>query len=229
MNSQTTNDVLEYQNKFTAETQKLDLSQMSDAEFEAEMNRRNLAKVEQQEKQRNDYENLRKEVATELCCGAIGLSELLKVFKQKAFSDMQTVYEMLKEYSSRHADDKGNFKIEHGIYRVHYKRQGKGNFDERSNQAEKHIIDFVNSKFENDVDTKDLVMSLLERKKGELDVNLVQKLYAMENRFQDENWKRGIELLKESYSYNHSKDYIKFETRNDNNEWESINLQFSSL
>ena len=41
------------------ETQKVDLSQMSDAEFEAEMQRRNLAKVEQQEKLKKDYESLR--------------------------------------------------------------------------------------------------------------------------------------------------------------------------
>jgi len=84
-------------------------------------------------------------------------------------------------------------------------------------------------KFENDVDTKDLVMSLLERKKGELDINLVQKLYAMEDRFQDENWKRGIELLKESYSFSHSKDYIGFEVKNDKGEWLPINLQFSNI
>ena len=72
-------------------------------------------------------------------------------------------------------------------------------------------------------------MSLLERKKGELDIQLVQKLYAMENRFQDENWKRGIELLKESFQSSHSKDYINFEQRNASGEWQNINLQFSNL
>ncbi len=211
------------------ETQKVDLSKMSDEEFEAEMQRRNLAKVEQQEKARNDYEGLKKDVVLNLCTKAIRVNRVLKWLKEQSFSDMQTLYEMLKEYSNRHKDGKGNFQVEDGNFRVSYKRQGKASFDERSHQAEKHIIDFVNSKFENDIDTKDLVMSLLERKKGELDINLVQKLYAMENRFQDENWKRGIELLKESYSYSHSKDYIGFETKNDKGEWQTINLQFSNI
>lgn len=211
------------------ETQKVDLSKMSDDEFEAEMQRRNLAKVEQQEKARNDYEGLKKDVVLNLCTKAIRVNRVLKWLKEQSFSDMQTLYEMLKEYSNRHKDGKGNFQVEDGNFRVSYKRQGKASFDERSHQAEKHIIDFVNSKFENDIDTKDLVMSLLERKKGELDINLVQKLYAMENRFQDENWKRGIELLKESYSYSHSKDYIGFETKNDKGEWQTINLQFSNI
>lgn len=209
--------------------QNVDLSQMSDAEFEAEMKRRNLAKIEAKEKAKNDYEYLKSETILSLGSKAKHLSGDIKVFKEKAFGDMQTLYTMLQEYSSRHADGKGNFRIEHGNFRVSYKRQGKATFDERSHQAEKHIIDFVNTKFENDEDTKDLVMSLLERKKGELDINLVQKLYAMENRFQDENWKRGIELLKESYSYSHSKDYIGFEQRNEKGEWQIINLQFSNI
>jgi hypothetical protein len=211
------------------EKKPIDLSQMSDAEFEAEMQRRQIAKTEAKQKAKEDYEKLKGDVVNELCHNAEILNAHLKAFKTTAFESMQTVYELLKEYSDRHADGKGNFRIEHGNYRVSYKRQGKPTFDERSHQAEKHIIDFVNSKFENDVDTKDLVMSLLERKKGELDINLVQKLYAMEDRFQDENWKRGIELLKESYSFSHSKDYIGFEVKNDKGEWLPINLQFSNI
>lgn len=211
------------------EKKQIDLSQMSDAEFETEMARRQQAKTEAKQKAKEDYEKLKADVVLELCQQAEELKTFLTAFKTNAFESMQTIYKMLQEYSSRHADGKGNFRIEHGKYRVSYKRQGKPTFDERSHQAEKHIIDFVNSKFENDVDTKDLVMSLLERKKGELDINLVQKLYAMENRFQDENWKRGIELLKESYSLSHSKDYIGFEVKNDKGEWIPINLQFSNI
>ena len=50
----------------------------------------------------------------------------------------------------------------------------------------------------------------------------------MEDRFQDLNWKRGIELLKESYSRSHSKDYIGFEQKSEG-EWLLINLQFSNI
>lgn len=211
------------------EKKPIDLSQLSPEELQAELDRRNADIIAGKQRQRKAYEDLKEQTIISLCTGAITINETLKAFKLKAFEDMQTIYEMLKEYSSRHADGKGNFRIEHGNYRVSYKRQGKPTFDERSHQAEKHIIDFVNSKFKNDVDTKDLVMSLLERKKGELDINLVQKLYAMEDRFQDENWKRGIELLKESYSFSHSKDYIGFEVKNDKGEWLPINLQFSNI
>ncbi|WP_417366827.1 DUF3164 family protein [Flavobacterium beibuense] len=197
-------------------------TQKSVTELEAELR---AAK----EAQRIAYETLKTETVETLCLKAIELNGGLIAFKKLAFDSMQTVWELLKEYSARHNDGKGNFKIEHGDFRVSYKRQGRPTFDERSHQAEKHIIDFVNSKFEDDKDTRDLIMSLLERKAGELDINLIQKLYQMENRFNDENWKKGIELLKESYSYSHSKDYINFEQRDKNGEWQGISLQFSNL
>ncbi len=205
------------------------LPKLSVAELEAAL--AEAKKIEQEEKrqQREAYESMRNDTIAKLCTRAIRINKILSAFKKTAFSDMQVLYTMLQEYSSRHADGKGNFRIESGDFRLSYKRQGKPTFDERSNQAEKHIIEFVNSKFNDDRDTRDLIMSLLERKKGELDISLVQKLYAMEDRFTDENWKRGIELLKESYHYSHSKDYVGFEARDENGEWKPINLQFSNL
>jgi hypothetical protein len=184
---------------------------------------------EQKDAQRNAYEHLKNMTIDELCGRAIRLNSALAQFKSEAFSDMQTVYTLLQEYSSRHADGKGSFKVEHGNFKITYKRQGKPTFDERAQQAEKHIIDFVNSKFADDQATHDLIMSLLERKKGELDISLVQKLYAMEDRFDDQSWKLGISLLKESYQYSHSKDYMLFEQRDENGQWNAINLQFSNI
>lgn len=207
----------------------LDLTKLSDEQFEAEQKRRQEEKQKKAEEQRKAYEDLKTETVVSLCNIAKGLNEQLAQFKSHAFESLQTIYTLLQEYSSRHADGKGSFKLEHGNYRVSYSRQGKATFDERADQAEKHIIDFVNGKFADDLDTKDLIMSLLERKKGDLDVNLIQKLYAMENRFNDDNWKKGIALLKESYQYNHSKDYVRFEERNDKGEWQNINLQFSNI
>jgi hypothetical protein len=199
------------------------------AELEEQLATAKSQERDQKKRQKEDYESLKNNLIIELCSEAMRLNTELKTFKVKAFGDMQTIYQMLQAYSSRHADGKGNFRIEFEDLRVSYKRQGKATFDERSHQAEKHIIDFVNSKFENDIDTRDLIMSLLERKKGDLDIQLVQKLYAMETRFDDENWRRGIELLKESYQYAHSKDYIGFEQRDENGQWNMINLQFSNI
>ncbi|RQO37925.1 hypothetical protein DBR39_13635 [Chryseobacterium sp. KBW03] len=203
------------------------LQVLTTEELEAELNKRKNKEASDRENKRREYESLKQSVINELGPSAEKLSWELTKFKKKAFSDMGTLFDLLKEYSKRHQDSRGNFQIESENYRIQFKRQGKGNFDERSHQAEKHIIDFLTSKYQGDLDTKDLIMSLLERKNGALDIQLVQKLYSMEGRFTDENWTEGIRLLKESYSFNLSKDYVSFFTKNERNEWEGINLNFS--
>lgn len=206
-----------------------DISQLSADELEAALAQKKEAERLEREEKRRTYEELREETIEELGNAAHDISLALERFNNKAFSQMRTLYELLQDYSKRHKDGKGNFEIKNDDFKILFKKQGKGAFDERSVQAEKHIIDFVNSKFENDVDTRDLIMSLLERKKGDLDVDLIQKLYAMEDRFDDDNWREGIRLLKESYSYNHSKDYIAFYKKGRDNRWVGINLNFSNF
>ncbi|WP_267402784.1 MULTISPECIES: DUF3164 family protein [unclassified Chryseobacterium] len=200
---------------------------LSIEELEAELNARKQNEAKQREAKRSQYESLKKSVINDLVPVAEKLSDEIQDFKTKAFSELGSLFDLLKDYSKRHQDGKGNFKIEDENYRIQFKRQGKGTFDERSHQAERHIIDFLTSKYEGDRDTKDLIMSLLERKNGALDILLVQKLYSMEDRFDDENWKEGIKLLKESYKFSLSKDYVSFFKKDENNEWSGINLNFS--
>lgn len=207
----------------------IDISQLSAEQLEAALAEKREAERKDREAKRASYEALREETLEELSETAEQLSLALERFNSKAFTQMRILYELLQDYSKRHKDGKGNFEIKNEEFKIMFKKQGKGTFDERSVQAEKHIIDFVNSKFEDDVDTRDLIMSLLERKKGDLDVDLIQKLYAMEDRFDDDNWREGIRLLKESYSYNHSKDYLAFFKKDRNNQWKGINLNFSNF
>lgn len=194
-----------------------------------------LAKKEAEESNkkaiaRKAYEELKDNTIRELVPAAQKLSEQLSQFKQRAFSDMDALYEILCSYSKRHADGKGNFSVEVASgMKITYKRQESGFFDERSQQAEKHIIDFVNSYYRDHDRTKELITSLLERKKGSLDIRLVQKLYSMETAFDDKNWHEGIRLLKESWQPSETRSYITFELKGKDGKWESINLNFASL
>ncbi|CAA0144812.1 conserved hypothetical protein [Tenacibaculum maritimum] len=205
------------------------LETLTDEEFQLEYDKRQEAAKTKRKEQKQAYESLKTDTILSLSKRALNISESLSAFKTDAFDEMQTLYKVLQEYSSRHADGKGNFSIESPDFKISYKRQGKATFDERSNQAEKHILDFLNTRYSGDQDTRDLITSLLERKNGDLDINLIQKLYQMEDRFNDDNWKHGISLLKESYQYCHSKDYIKFERKTQAGEWTPILLQFSKI
>ncbi len=211
------------------ETQNKDLSSLTIDDLQAELNKRTENERKKHQLQREAYEDMKEDVVMSLVAIAEAQHAQLKEFKLHAFESMQTLYALLLEYSSRHADTKGNFRVEFGNCRVNYVKKGIATFDEKADQAEKHIIDFINTQFAEQEDSRDLIMSLLERTKGSLDVNSIQKLYAMEDRFTDPNWVKGIELLKESYNYSYSKDYIRFEKRDEKGEWKTINLQFSSI
>lgn len=207
-----------------------DLEQLTDEQLEAMLADRKRKKEEAESLKRQSYETLKEETISNLVEMALNVNTALVAFKSAAFQEMKALYSILKEYSKRHEDGEGNFTIENAEnnLKIVYSRQNQGYFDERANQAEKHIIDFVNSQFAGDPRTKKLITGLLERKKGALDIKLVQKLYKMEADYDDQNWKDGIKLLKESWKDSDSKDYIRFFTKQ-NGEYKLINLSFSSI
>lgn len=205
--------------------------EMTDEQLEQLLNERRARKVAIENEKRSAYEALKESMIYDLVTTALELQKQVQAFKNKSFEDMRTVYDLLKEYANRSEDDKGNFQIisKDGTKKILFSRQDSGFFDERSKQAERHIIDFVNAQFADELATKDLISSLLERKRGNLDIKLVQKLYAMEDRFDSENWKQGLKLLKESWQSGDSKFYVNFYVKNENDEWKHVNINFSSL
>jgi hypothetical protein len=208
------------------------IAELTTEQLEALLKERKEKEAKERMERRNAYEQLREDTIAHLINQAVKLEDQLSKFKADAFGSMDALYELLKEYSNRHAEEdaKGNFTIENAAetLRIRYSVQELGNFDERSQQAERHIINFVTRQFADNEATKELIMKLLERKKGKLDIKLVQKLYSLEDKFQDESWKEGIRLLKESYQHHETKRYINFYVKDDVGAWQNITLKFSA-
>lgn len=206
------------------------VGQLTDEQLEAMLNERRTKKQEEARIKRESYEAVKEDTINDLCADALGINDLMRQFKAKAFNELHALYSSLQEYGDLPNDNKGNFKIENsnGTYKVSYTRQQNGDFDERSKLAEKHIMLFVNKQFDGDEATRKLITTLLERKKDQLDINLVQKLYTMENDYTDENWLQGIKLLKESWKVTDSKDYVRFYQKQ-SGEWKLINLNIASI
>jgi hypothetical protein len=205
-------------------------SELTLAELETLFNAKKEQERNEINQKRADYEALRNETIDKLVTRAVVLSNMLKDFKTGVFDDLSTLYDLLKEYSSRHADGKGNFTIESqdGDYKIEFSRQTLGSFDERADQAAFHIIDFVNSRWSGDVETKELITGILERSKGKFDIKQIQKLYAMEAKFNDPNWLEGIRLFKEAWRPSETKDYTRFWVKY-KGEYQAVNLNFSSI
>ena len=207
----------------------VDLTTLSSEERAALIKQAQELEQKERTEKREAYEAVKADAVITLVNISKDINEQLTNFKAHAFETMETLGALLKEYSGRYAEGKGNFKVEYGDYKIEYNKQGKGSYDERSSEAEKYIFDFIESRYQGDEATKEFILSLLERKKGELDPDNIQKLYKYESTFADENFSRACELFRESYQYNHSKDYIRFYERNERGQWKNILLQFSAI
>lgn len=185
--------------------------------------------LKDQQQKKESYLSLKNESIVFLCTKAKRLHEYLKDFKRLSFENMDTLHELLREYSGRASDSKGSFKIESENFKIEYCVQGRGTYDERATEAERFIFEFIEGRYSGDVATKEFILSLLERKNGDLDHNNIQKLYQYEDKFDDETFSRACALFRESYNYAHSKDYIRFYEKNKQGKWQNIVLQFSAV
>lgn len=208
------------------------VEQMSTQELEQFLAERKRKENERKAAERKAYEEIREDLINDLHAGAEKVQSLLTEFKKVAFSGLADFYELLCSQTNRSEESKGNFKIvsADGLRKIEFNRNDAGYFDERADMGEKHIIEFVSEKFANDEDTKALVLNLLERKKGKLDIKLVQRLYKMEDRFDDHNWKTGIQLLKESWQIGDAKFYVNFYKKDESGEaWQHIALNLANV
>lgn len=207
----------------------VDLSQLSAEERAALIEQAKELDAKEREERKKAYEQMKTDAIIGLITVAKDINERLTEFKQHSFETMDTLYDLLKEYSGRRAGGKGNFSVEFENFKVDYSRQGRGSYDERATEAEKYIFDFIEGRYSGDEGTKEFILSLLERKKGELDPDNIQKLYKYEDKFADPNFSKACELFRESYQYNHSKDYIRFYEKDKHGKWQNILLQFSAV
>jgi hypothetical protein len=209
--------------------QVINVETLTTEELEKMLEQRKAQAKAERESKKNAYEQLRDGTVEKLIPMAANLRDQLKEFKRFAFGEIGAVHDLLKEYSERHEKGKGNFRITNAddTMRITFSANEFGYFDERSTQAEKHIIEFLDKQFAGDVQTRDLLRSLLQRSKGRLDINQVQRLYKYEEAYDDANWKEGIRLLKESWTAGKTKWYARFEVQI-NGTWTPIVMDFAS-
>ena len=138
-----------------------------------------------------------------------------------------------KIFAAAKKEGKGNFELlsEDGTLKVEFSVQAKKAFDERAGEAEQLLKEFLKSVIKGrNSEAYKLVSTLLERKiDGDYDIKLIQRLYKMENDYDNETWRRAIQLFKEAYKEIDSARYVRFYKKTDSGPWTLINLSFSGL
>lgn len=210
-----------------------DPKKMTTAELEELLKSKKQEEREAANREKKQYEMRRSILVERLCASAQVQSNSLKKFKEQAMSDLKEFRAQMQEYAKSEKSDKGNFHIvnEAGNLKVEFASQIRKAFDERATEAEKLLREFLGTIIKGrNKEAYDLVASLLERKiSGEYDIRLIQRLYKMETRYEDPNWKKAIALFKESYTETDTCEYVRFYKKDGNNNWVLISLNLSSI
>jgi hypothetical protein len=190
--------------------------------------------VAEQAAKKAAYEKSKNALIQSIGIVGIDLFSQLAEAKTLFFQRMHTFKEEMLEYGDIKGGEKnkGNFEIKNEHFKIQYSSAVKKEFDERADLAEEKLKLFLNG-FVKKRDKKlyGLIMGMLERNSvtGDLDINNINRLYKHENDFDDADWKDALRLFKEAYNPTTTSNYIRIYRRNENNGWDLVNLNFSSI
>lgn len=209
-----------------------ELNDMSIEEIQAFLAEKTKHKKAEQDKQREAYNKVKYDIVNNALMEGRIIEVALNTFHGKTKADLETFRDMMKEYGELKGNSKGGYSILNadGTGRVRYKFQNLGEYDERSDVAIEHINGFFKRSLK-PVDEKmyNLMRGLLERQEGKLEYSRVAELLKFEDQYDDEDWKKGCQLLKESWVNIGTKYYIEMEDRDENGKWRKLNLNLSSI
>jgi hypothetical protein len=211
-----------------------EVATLSTKELEQLLKERKAAETAEREAKRNEYEQRKNKLISGLGDKAKFLSKEIAAFKMSAMADVEDFRALLLEYGDIRKGDKnkGNFELKNDRYKLQYSSQVKKGFDERSELAEQKLKAFLETTVKKrDLKLHKLILSLLVRnhKTGDLDISNVQRLYQMENDFEDANWTEAIRLFKESYNAESTTIYLRVFEKQADGSWKLVNLNFASV
>lgn len=218
-------------NTETQET--IDINSLSASELEALLKKKKASEAKKLEKEKVEYEAKRDETIFTIHNTAQALARELGEFKTFCHIAMDEQQAKLEGYGKINKKSKGGFSITNNddTLRVVRRLDTEPTWDERASKGSELIKDFLGDKIKKrDLDTYKILMGFLERNaKGDLEFARVMDLYKHEAMFEDQRWKEGLRLIKESFS-NHLKGFgYEFKIKGADGKWQSLLLNFSSI
>lgn len=206
---------------------------LSVAELEALLKKQRAKEAKQREAEKAAYEKERDQKVDAILTTAKVLYKELKEFKDYCHIEMEKQGEALSKYGKIRSNSKGGFSVTNSedTFRVTRRRDTEPAWDERSVKAVALIKDFLTDTIKKrDVKLYQILMGFLERNaNGDLEYSRVMDLISHEDKYEDDRWREGLKLIKESFS-NHFKGYgYEFKYKAEDGKWQNILLNFSSL
>jgi hypothetical protein len=178
-------------------------------------------------------EKLKETEAYELAKKALKLEDDLKELKNRMIQSCTNVYAEIAKENNSEKENKGNmtfFNFDRTI-KVEKNINEKIDFDVAMIEMAKKKLDSFLEKGLKTVDEfiKALVDDAFTNTKGRLDTKKVMSLLKHESRIDHEDFQEAMSLIKKAISRPSSKEYYRISLRNDNGQYDVIDLNFSNL
>lgn len=190
----------------TMETKKnpIDLSQMTAEEKKALLAQLNADANESRQAKRDAYEGIRAEFMHRVEEFLVNVTADVKGFKQWLEKESEGFISVMRDYGQLKNADQRNYTITDGDFRLQVASNSVKGFDERADMAAERLVTYLKNYMQKSEKGQEdpmyqLAMTLLERnQRGDLDYKSISKLYELEDRFGDQEYKDIMTLFKES-------------------------------
>lgn len=209
----------------------LDISKMTAKELAELARQREQEEQDERKRSRQQYEERQFALVESIAGEAFALNKQMQELRASWEKKIADFTEFLRTYSHRTEDWKGNIQLidEDQLVKVEYCNKQTGHYDARGNEGAQLVLDFINEQLKDNEQILKLVKSLLEPKSGKFDTYNILKLLKMEDDYTDQRWKRGLQLLKESYTPTGQKSYFRFYKRErPDAEWVAVPLNIAN-
>lgn len=163
---------------------------------------------------------------------ALKINSDLAKFKDEVTSYCQEIAEqVLKELDSK-KEHKGNFTFFNfdRTIKIDVDAKERIEFDDLTIQAAKEKLDsFLEDSVQGETVVKQLILDAFTKSRGKLDVKKVLSLLKYRDRVNDNRFKDAINLIEKSIRRLQSRTYFRVWIKNDSGEFESVDLNFSSI
>lgn len=182
----------------------IDLSQMTAEEKKALLAQLNADASESRQAKRDAYEALRAEFMHRVEEFLVNVTADVKGFKGWLEKESEGFISVMRDYGQLKNADQRNYTITDGDFRLQVASNNVKGFDERADMAAERLVaylkDYMKKSEKGHEDPMyQLAMTLLERnQRGDLDYKSISKLYELEDKFGDQEYKDIMLLFKES-------------------------------
>ena len=214
----------------------IDLSQMTAEEKKALLAQLNADANESRQAKRDAYEGLRAEFMHRVEEFLINVTADVKGFKQWLEKESEGFISVMRDYGQIKNVDQRNYTITDGDFRLQVASNSVKGFDERADMAAERLVSYLKDYIKKSEKGQEdpmyqLAMTLLERnQRGDLDYKSISKLYELEDRFGDQEYKDIMTLFKESNVVQKTAvNYYFFRRHKDTGVWMRIEPSFCRL